>query len=140
MNRRVLTRVNGELVMLLPHAVQRFTERACRFDDPREVVDELVFLLATHGSIQLNRPPWVHPSETAESTDWWLVLGEDIAFPLERAESGLLAAMTCMCRAGIGIHRHARRKKRRKATGAVRRINRRLRRDQMAPPTEEEAA
>lgn len=140
MNQRIFLRVNGELLVLLPHAVQRYTERACRFDDPEEAVDELVFLLAEHGRIQLDRPEWVHPSEAAEGTDWWLVLGDDIAFPLERSSSALLAAMTCMCRSGVGVHRRARRKRRRrKPVGAVERFNRRLRRDQAAPPIEDVA-
>lgn len=140
MNRRVFTRINGELVVLLPHAVQRYTERACRYDDPKPAVDELLHLLGEHGQVQLERPAWVHPSEAAEGTRWWLVLGDDIAFPLDRGGSGLLAAITCVCRAGTGVHRRARRKRKRKTSAGMERLNRRLRRDQLAPPINEEEA
>lgn len=139
MNRRLRLAVDEHDVVIVPHAIQRYTERACRYDDPRRGADELWHLLFHHGRVSTVAPGWVHPSENVTRTDAWLLLGDDITFPLERAASGLLAAMTCMCRAGVGEHRHAHRSKRKTKT-PLHRIDRRLLRERRGPSIEEDQA
>lgn len=140
-NRRVGVTVRGQRLILLPHAIQRYQERACRHDDYPLVIDDLLRLLRAHATMQAPAPSWVMPSSLSASTDLWLLLGDDIAFPLERANSGVLAAMTCVCRAGVGGHRRANRAKRPgKSAIDIDPVNRRGRREQRAPTLEEEAA
>lgn len=100
MNRRVFVRVTGQRIVLLPHAIERYAERGCRHDDLYLATDELVLLLTRHGHITTDRPGWVHESDNARRTDAWLLLGDDIAFPLEQPKPWLLAAMTARSAAG----------------------------------------
>lgn len=139
MNRRLRLAIDTHDVIVVPHAIQRYTERACRYDDATRGADELWHLLFHHGRVQAARPEWVHVSDNATRTDSWLLLGDDIAFPLERAHSGVMAAMTCICRAGIGEHRHSRRKRRRRKT-PLHRIERRWLREKRGFTLDEEAA
>jgi hypothetical protein len=134
---RLTVHIDDQRVVILPHATRRYGERASRHDDVALVATELAMLLDHHGHIEAVAPCWVYPPARGHA---WLLLGDDIAFPLELAESGVLGAMTCLCRSGVPDRRRARRTRRRgRVTGKKAAAERRERRDLRIPELEEAA-
>jgi hypothetical protein len=111
-------------IRLTPHAVQRFQERCRPALELGAAAIELGRLLGS-GRIETRAPEW-HASRAAQTSELYLVIGDDLVLPLERDRyaAGRWVAKTCLDRGGISdaarAHRNERKRRRRRARTAQR--------------------
>lgn len=126
--------VDGRRVVITPHALTRYMERGSRHEDEGPVVAELDALVRACGRLG-PVPAWRAEREALtleaeqrgfprdEVTQWgtvWLLLGDDVGFPVVE-DAGTLVARTCLVRAAISPATRERRRKGRQEARAARR-------------------
>lgn len=116
-NAAIKVQVGEHQVRLGPHAVERYQERVRPTLSLPSVHTEARNTLPS-GTIANKRPTWI-TTYSPNNDDAWLLLGDDVAFPLiHDKEHNDLFALTCLTKgSGLddhGVHRRrARRAKRR---------------------------
>lgn len=114
--------------LVVPHALERYAERASGFpDDPERARRQLGAIIKTCGTLG-GEPEWVHdpvvPRE--ETAVQWLLLGDDVALPLVDRR-GQLVAITCLAKGGVSAAAREKRTERRRRRGRAKREVRQVR-------------
>lgn len=97
--------VQHTAVTLTAGARRRYAEDVCAGDPARAVAPTIAAVLCQHGTVTLAPPEWL--PWTRREHDAYLLLGEDIAFPLRR-DGALLLTTTCLVRGRNARRRHPR--------------------------------
>lgn len=99
------------VIELSPHAIGRYQERIKPALSLEQAERELVLVL-DHASVTHERPSWYsvegEPSRYQAPVDAFLMLGQDISFPLRITSQGHYAAITCVARSVLSPEARAR--------------------------------
>lgn len=111
----LVVHVEDATIVISPHALDRYAERVrCGMSVFRARHDlEQISACAT---LTATRPAWKPPAADGsdDTTDAWLMLGEDVCFPVTWGD-GELTAKTCLTRGTISDGARATRNRRRRA-------------------------
>lgn len=110
------------MITVSEHAQERYRERV---RDVLDVEGEIVLLAGVCGRVQFEPPAWRGWSD--QPVEVWLMLGDDVAFPLVRG-----TAVTCIARGGMSDTARAGRNGHNARVRSARRVQRAMAPQKMA--------
>jgi hypothetical protein len=110
-------------IVLSDHAIERYQERVRPGLDRQAALEDLRHTLTSAGVWSLEAPDWLD----TQHGDGFVLLGDDVALPIQAAPDGALVATTCLTRGGMDDGRRDVRKARKAKLRAQRAERRRLR-------------
>lgn len=89
------------VVEVTEHAIKRYGERVRPALGTSELEKEVLRVVHDVGQVSWQEPRWAHFDQKIVG---WIVVGPDIAFPLQfhRSRRGVLVAVTCLTRGSFG--------------------------------------
>jgi hypothetical protein len=115
------------------HALQRYCERVRGITDPQlsdlnRACAEVKYILQNNAGVSVGMPDWLEQAESdevrARQATHYLVIGQDVAFPLKRKGDGTWVLVSCLARGTMSSEQRRRRNDRRKKRAMVRRERR----------------
>lgn len=128
------TLINGEVLHLTEHAVQRYVERIknvydATYQEQRRYAEDLRRLIECHGSLSDGEPSWIgippEDTTTVRRATAYVSIGDSICIPVERGSNGWIG-LTLLARGGFSSERRAnrnRRKQEQRQRRSARRLN-----------------
>jgi hypothetical protein len=127
--------IDGAPLELSLHAVERYAERVKSLPNPtmdelRRVAQEIVSVLAIERRLCHSLPEWIETplSErvAAKQADTYMLVGDDIAFPVKYRDNGTPILVTCLTRGVLSPQARNRRNERKQKRRARARERRQL--------------
>jgi hypothetical protein len=116
---------DGARIAVTPHALERYIERVRPGLDEACALHELAAVAQAGGTVTRVPPPWMLvDEEMGPQCDTYLLIGEDMVFPMYYDPRAYRVAATCITRGALSDRARAARQERRRELSQKRRMRR----------------